>query len=197
MFSFNAAKDYAKRTAAAARQTLADAHASMQDTDDGDGERKAGGGESPKPSPALLRVPAVAKMRNSYEAQIAELKQELALSRASSSGYQDDLVAEDAPDALNKKGKRVEALGLLRRMAAIDPANITSRIKVANLLREEGLESEAVAEFDYAIVNDEIEGCANAVLEIIEAERAGDTRVVRERFGREATLARWRAAASS
>ena len=31
----------------------------------------------------------------------------------------------------------------------------------------------------------------------IEAERAGDTRVVRERFGREATLACWRAATSS
>ncbi|MFP8875464.1 MAG: tetratricopeptide repeat protein, partial [Myxococcota bacterium] len=86
-----------------------------------------------------------------------------------------------AADALNKKGKRVEALGLLRRMASIDPANTTSRIKVANLLREEGLESEAVVEFEALAVSLESEqnfegatAACRSVLEI-DADHAGSS----------------------
>lgn len=53
-----------------------------------------------------------------------------------------------AADALKQRGKRVEALGLLRRMAAMDPGNTTSRLKVANLLHQEGLEGEALTELE-------------------------------------------------
>lgn len=57
-------------------------------------------------------------------------------------------------------------------------------------------ELEAVSFFDYAVVNDAIADCVDALQEIVEAERAGDTRLARERFGREVALARWRAATS-
>lgn len=53
-----------------------------------------------------------------------------------------------AADGYHKEGQRREALELLRRMAALDPANTTSRMKVAELLHQEGLEEESVAEYD-------------------------------------------------
>jgi guanylate kinase len=48
----------------------------------------------------------------------------------------------------------------------------------------------AVHDFDYAVVNDELEGAIEALLAIVRAERRGDTAEVRERFGRDRTLAR-------
>ena len=42
---------------------------------------------------------------------------------------------QTAADGFHRAGKKREALELLRRMAALDPANTTSRIKVADLLR--------------------------------------------------------------
>lgn len=53
-------------------------------------------------------------------------------------------------------------------------------------------EVKAVHGFDYAVINDDLDGCVEAVLEVVRAERRGDTREVRARFGREATLARLR-----
>jgi pilus assembly protein FimV len=53
-----------------------------------------------------------------------------------------------AADGYHKEGERREALELLRRMAALDPTNTTSRMKVADLLRQEGLEGEAISEYD-------------------------------------------------
>ena len=55
-----------------------------------------------------------------------------------------------------------------------------------------GQELEAVAFFDYAIVNDDLETCVNAVLEIVDAERSGDVSGVRSRFGRAVTLEAWK-----
>ena len=52
-----------------------------------------------------------------------------------------------AADACHRDGRKREALDLLRRMASLDPGNVTSRLKVAELLRQEGLEEDAVAEF--------------------------------------------------
>jgi len=43
-------------------------------------------------------------------------------------------------------------------------------------------ELEAVGAFDYAVVNDDLEACVQDVLEILEAERRGETRALRERF---------------
>lgn len=58
-----------------------------------------------------------------------------------------------AADALKQRGERVEALGLLRRMAALDPGNTASRLKVANLLRQEGMDVEALMEFEVLIAD--------------------------------------------
>jgi tetratricopeptide (TPR) repeat protein len=53
-----------------------------------------------------------------------------------------------AADGFHKQGKKREALELLRKMATIDPTNTTSRIKVAELLRQEELHSEAILEYE-------------------------------------------------
>lgn len=45
-------------------------------------------------------------------------------------------------------------------------------------------ELRAVHEFDYAVVNDELESAVAAVCEIVHAERSGETVSVEERFGR-------------
>ena len=55
---------------------------------------------------------------------------------------------QTAADGFHKEGKKREALELLRKMAAIDPSNTTSRTKVAELLKQEGLEDDAVAEYE-------------------------------------------------
>jgi guanylate kinase len=60
----------------------------------------------------------------------------------------------DSPDAI------------ARRLAAVDD------------------ELRAVHAFDYAIVNDDVERATRAMLEIIAAERAGDTAAVRARWDR-------------
>jgi len=62
---------------------------------------------------------------------------------------------QTAADGYRKEGRKTEALDLLRQMAALDPTNTTSRLKVAELLRQEGMESEAVAE--YEAVTEELE----------------------------------------
>lgn len=55
---------------------------------------------------------------------------------------------QTAADGLHRKGEKHGALELLRRMATIDPTNTTSRIKVAELLRQEDLIGEAISEYD-------------------------------------------------
>lgn len=51
-------------------------------------------------------------------------------------------------------------------------------------------EMEAVVRYDYVVVNDEVERAAEAVLEIVRAEREGRRDGVRARHGREAVLPR-------
>jgi guanylate kinase len=55
---------------------------------------------------------------------------------------------------------------------------------IARRLAAVDAELRAVHAFDYAIVNDEIERAAEALLAVIGAERSGDVRAARERFGR-------------
>ncbi len=55
---------------------------------------------------------------------------------------------------------------------------------IARRLAVVDAELRAVHAFDYAIVNDEVERAADALLAVIAAERSGDTRAVRERLGR-------------
>jgi len=56
-------------------------------------------------------------------------------------------------------------------------------------------ELEAVRFFDYAIVNDVLEDSVAALLEIVGAERAGDTRELSARYGRKAVFEAWSEAA--
>jgi guanylate kinase len=51
-------------------------------------------------------------------------------------------------------------------------------------------ELRAVSDFDYAVVNDDLEDTIEAVRAIVAAERRGDTDAVRARFGREPVLRR-------
>jgi guanylate kinase len=60
---------------------------------------------------------------------------------------------------------------------------------VKRRLERVAAELRAVHEFDYAVVNDELEAAVAAVCEIVRAERCGDTASVEERFGTPTTVA--------
>lgn len=72
---------------------------------------------------------------------LSELYQRMGLDSEAISALQ------TAADGYHKEGRKAEALDLLRQTAALDPTNTTSRLKVAELLRQEGMESEALAEY--------------------------------------------------
>lgn len=55
---------------------------------------------------------------------------------------------QTAADASYQAGEKDEALDLLRKMAALDPANTTNRVKVAELLHQGGRSAEALAEYE-------------------------------------------------
>ena len=57
---------------------------------------------------------------------------------------------QTAADGYHKEGKKREALDLLRKMATLDPTNTTSRIKVGDLLCQEGRVSEGITEYEEA-----------------------------------------------
>ncbi|HZO09201.1 MAG TPA: tetratricopeptide repeat protein, partial [Myxococcota bacterium] len=62
---------------------------------------------------------------------------------------------QTAADGYHRQGKKSEALDLLRKMANADPSNTRSRIKVADLLRQEGKKDDAIAE--YLLAAEELE----------------------------------------
>ena len=80
---------------------------------------------------------------------LAELYQRMGLDAEAASALQ------TAADGYHHEGREAEALDLLRQMAALDPTNTTSRLKVAELLRQEGMEREALDE--YRAVVEELE----------------------------------------
>ncbi|MEN8159179.1 MAG: tetratricopeptide repeat protein, partial [Myxococcota bacterium] len=55
---------------------------------------------------------------------------------------------QTAADAAYRAGDKDDALELLRRMAALDPSNTPNRLKVAELLAQEGRRDEALAEYE-------------------------------------------------
>ncbi len=73
---------------------------------------------------------------------LAELYQRLGLISEAMAALQ------AAADGYQSEGKRRDALDLLRKMSGLDPSNIPSRLKVADLLAQENLVAEALAEFD-------------------------------------------------
>jgi pilus assembly protein FimV len=78
------------------------------------------------------------------------------------------LALQTAADGYHKQGRKREALDLLRKMATLDPTNTTSRIKVADLLRQEKLNEEAVAEYEAATVELERQGDRDGVVSVYE-----------------------------
>jgi tetratricopeptide (TPR) repeat protein len=91
---------------------------------------------------------------------LAELYQRMGLSAEAI------LALQTAADGYRKQGKKREALELLRKMATIDPTNTTSRIKVADLLRQESLFSEAITEYDAASAELERQGDDDGVASV-------------------------------
>ena len=82
-----------------------------------------------------------------------------------------------AADGYYREGRRTESLELLRKMATLDPSNTASRLKVADLLQQEGLEDEAISEFKAVAeelrrqeAHDELDAVYERILEI----RPGD-----------------------
>lgn len=55
---------------------------------------------------------------------------------------------QTAADAHYRDGRKDDALDLLRRMAALDPSNTNSRLKVADLLRQQDRNDEAISEYE-------------------------------------------------
>jgi tetratricopeptide (TPR) repeat protein len=80
---------------------------------------------------------------------LSELYQRMGLDSEAISALQ------TAADGYHKEGRKTEALDLLRQTAALDPTNTTSRLKVADLLRREGMDDEALSE--YKAVAEELE----------------------------------------
>ena len=72
---------------------------------------------------------------------LSELYQRMGLDSEAISALQ------TAADGYHSEGRKADALDLLRQTAALDPTNTTSRLKVAELLRQEGMKSEALAEY--------------------------------------------------
>lgn len=75
---------------------------------------------------------------------------------------------QTAADGYHKEGRKAEALDLLRQMAALDPTNTTSRLKVAELLRQEGMESEAVAEYQAVVAELENQDDRDQLVTVLE-----------------------------
>ncbi len=73
---------------------------------------------------------------------LAELYQRMGLDAEAANALQ------TAADGYHKEGRKSEALELLRKMATLDPSNTTSRMKVADLLRQEEMLDDAISEYE-------------------------------------------------
>jgi tetratricopeptide (TPR) repeat protein len=113
---------------------------------------------------------------DSYE-PLAELYQRMGLTTEAINALQ------TAADGYHRAGKRREALELLRKMATVDPTNTTSRIKVADLLRQEGLNDESVAEYEAVAEeldrHDDAEALESLLERILEVEPERASALVR------------------
>ncbi len=77
-------------------------------------------------------------------------------------------MVQAAADGYHRAGERRQALDLLRKMAALDPSNTTSRLKVAELLRQDGLNEEAIAEYDGIVEELSRQGEADQAASVLE-----------------------------
>jgi len=93
---------------------------------------------------------------------LAELYQRMGLAAEAAAALQ------AAADGHARDGNKRHALDLLRRMVGLDPTNTTSRIKVADLLRQENLLEESAAEYEAACGELERQGETEAAGRVIE-----------------------------
>jgi tetratricopeptide (TPR) repeat protein len=86
---------------------------------------------------------------------------------------------QTAADGYHKAGKKREALELLRKMATIDPSNTTSRIKVAELLRQENLHAEAATEYEQVAAElerqSDVDAASNVYRRLLELDPKRET----------------------
>ncbi|HET6303446.1 MAG TPA: tetratricopeptide repeat protein [Myxococcota bacterium] len=73
-----------------------------------------------------------------------------------------------AADTHHKAGRKREALESLRKMASLDPTNTSSRLKVAELLRQAKLEGEAIAEYESVAGELERQGDTEGLAAVLE-----------------------------
>ena len=93
---------------------------------------------------------------------LAELYQRMGLTSEAIQSLQ------TAVDGLYKEGRKHDALDLLRKMASLDPSNTTSRIKVADLLHQENLSQDAIAEYESAHAELDRQGSTEAAGTVLE-----------------------------
>jgi Tfp pilus assembly protein PilF len=98
----------------------------------------------------------------SYHEPLAELYQRMGLTAEAIGSL------EAAAESHRAAGQKQEALGLLRKMAALDPSNTTSRIKVADLLQQEGMTEDAISEYDAVVAELEQQGDTEAAAKLFE-----------------------------
>jgi len=93
---------------------------------------------------------------------LAELYQRLGLVAEAMSALQ------TATEGFQRAGRKREALELLRKAASLDPSNTTSRLKIADLLRQQGMNTEALAEYDEVASEFERAGESDALAGVYE-----------------------------
>src|SRR5262245_48948240 len=75
---------------------------------------------------------------------------------------------QTAADGYHRQGKKKNALDLLRKMATLDPTNTGSRLKVADLLRQEKLFEDAIEEYEQVAAELQRQGVTEAVGTVLE-----------------------------
>ncbi len=75
---------------------------------------------------------------------------------------------QTAADGYHKEGQKREALELLRKMATLDPSNTTSRMKVADLLRQEEMIEDAVSEYEAVVEELTRQGSTDTMIVVFE-----------------------------
>jgi tetratricopeptide (TPR) repeat protein len=93
---------------------------------------------------------------------LAELYQRLGLTSEALTALQ------TAADAYNRDGRKRDALDLLRKMATLDPTNTTSRLKIADLLRQAEMPSDALSEYEAVAEEFERQGAREELLNVYE-----------------------------
>ncbi|HEU4430851.1 MAG TPA: tetratricopeptide repeat protein [Myxococcota bacterium] len=110
------------------------------------------------------QVTKLDEKRFEVHAQLGDLYQRMGLTSEAMRAMQ------LASDGAYRAGDKGEALGLLRRMAALEPSNTANRLKVADLLRAEGKPEDALAEYDEVVK--ELERQRNTEEQVKVLERA-------------------------